>query len=658
MSMPWWGREAPDSTKPFLQGGDPLLQPPGRDGVLAELRARIEGYTPEWSGALNGDAGAALLQLFSELEEPILERLNRMPEKALVEFLRAAEVLPLAPRPARALLVFETVPAAPASVLIPAGFQVSGTGSGGGTVVFETEDQLYAAAAKVEAVFSVQAGQTLAIDPSAAGEAGVEALGPRPEAEDTLLIGLSGDVLPAPGLNLALILGAELPPPHASSRASNPARPLLRWEAYDNGFVELEVVRDETSGLTSSGVVEFNTPPTWQSGTPPGVKADQPLRWLRLRLVHGSFAEAPRLAAVHLNAVHASAMRTLYEEVPEYVPGSARSRLRLSQTPVLPDSLSLSVDEGGAAEPVTWTEVASLADRGPEERVYVLDPETGELSFGDGVQGAALPPGFRHVVARSYSVGGGSIGNLDADKITTLVSSMPFLLRVSNPYPSGGGQDAESAQRTYRLGPQRIRARDRAVTKADYALLALESAGAELTRAHAISGFHPDYPGARLPGVVTLFLLGRRRADAPPWPSEADLAATSAYLAEQVAAVGSEIVCAAPKFHTVGVRLTLVPEPGIDPGALVRATLTELDRYLDPLHGGEDGEGWPFGGELRQQRLVLTLLERVPGLTAVTRVNLIIDGIVRATCTDFSPDDNALLWPDAHELRLESGGAL
>lgn len=656
MSTPWWEKDAPASTAPLLRGSTPLLHPAGREQAQAELQRRIAGFTPEWTGAVVGDAGAALLRLFAELEEPILERLNRLPEKALVEFLRAAEVIPIAPRPARALLVFETVPTAPASVLLATGFQVSGTGGENGNIVFETEDRLYVAPAAIAATFSVQRGQNLAIDPSAAGESGVEVFGSNPQAEDALLIGLSGEVLPSPALNLALIQGADLPPPHASGLSANPALPLLRWEAYDNGYVELEVVRDETAGLSGSGVVELNTPTTWQPGTPPGIQSDQPLRWLRLRLVTGSYDQAPRVAAIHLNAVHASAKRTLYAEVPEYVPGSARSRLRLSQTPVLPDSLELTVDEGGDAEPAAWTEVASLADRGPEERVYVLEPETGELTFGDGVRGAALPPGFRHVVAQRYSVGGGSAGNLDADQINSLESSMPFLLGVTNPQPSSGGQDAEAPPQTYRLGPQRIRARQRAVTRADYALLALEAPGAELTRAHAVSGFHPDYSAALVPGVVTLFLLGQRRPDTPPWPGEADLIATRNYLTEQVAAVGSEIVCAAPKFHTVGVRLTLVPVPQTDPGSLVRATLTELARYLDPLSGGEAGEGWPFGGSLRQQKLVLALLERVPGLNAVTRVNLIVDGVARATCTDFTPDPHALLWPGAHELRLTSGG--
>ena len=60
--------------------------------------------------------------------------------------------------------------------------------------------------------------------------------------------------------------------------------------------------------------------------------------------------------------------------------------------------------------------------RGPRgSRVYVLDPATGVLQFGDGVHGAAVPDGFRNVRALVYQVGGGAAGAVEAETITTQI---------------------------------------------------------------------------------------------------------------------------------------------------------------------------------------------------------------------------------------------
>src|SRR5262249_53270748 len=151
---------------------------------------------------------------------------------------------------------------------------------------------------------------------------------------------------------------------------------------------------------------------------------DPPLRWLRLRIVHGQFAESPKLSFVKINVARAIAARTIRDEVLEPVPNSRGRQWRLSQTPILPDSLILEVDEGDIA--TQWGEVSALAALGAEDKVYALDPGSGELTFGDGVHGAAVPSGFRNVRAVRYRVGGGKAGAVDADAVSTLLSSTPF----------------------------------------------------------------------------------------------------------------------------------------------------------------------------------------------------------------------------------------
>jgi hypothetical protein len=58
-----------------------------------------------------------------------------------------------------------------------------------------------------------------------------------------------------------------------------------------------------------------------------------------------------------------------------------------------------------------WTHTQSLLDAGPGDHVYVLNPETGAVTFGDGVNGRKPPVGGGDISV-SYRYGDGSSGNI------------------------------------------------------------------------------------------------------------------------------------------------------------------------------------------------------------------------------------------------------
>ena len=58
-----------------------------------------------------------------------------------------------------------------------------------------------------------------------------------------------------------------------------------------------------------------------------------------------------------------------------------------------------------------WTRARSLSDAGPDDPVFVLDPESGGVTFGDGVNGRQPPVGAGVIVV-SYRYGDGSSGNI------------------------------------------------------------------------------------------------------------------------------------------------------------------------------------------------------------------------------------------------------
>src|SRR5262249_34936384 len=195
-----------------------------------------------------------------------------------------------------------------------------------------------------------------------------------------------------------------------------------------------------------------------------------------------------------------------------------------------------------------------------------------------------------NVVARRYRVGGGAAGAVAAGAVSTLIGAAPFITAVTSVRAASGGDDVEPAADAVRRGPQEVRALGRAVTLADYELLALGTPEGDVRRAHPLSG-HPAYPDVRLTGGLGVLVVPADGGEGPPAPDTQLLEAVVRHLVRAVAPLGVEVVAAAPQYHRVAVQAEVLLAPAADVGPTIEAILAALDRYLHPLTGGEDGQG-------------------------------------------------------------------
>jgi hypothetical protein len=635
----WWGRESTSGDLVTLTrtGGEPILMAGDRTSLAAQVRARVPAFAPAWRRRTD-DAGEALVRLFGEQLESLLQRLGRWPEKALVELLVTAGISQRPATPATSTLRFTVSASAARSVLVPQGFQVGASPPGGGPLItFETDRDLLATPADLAAAFVESQGNFTSMPLDAP-------LVPFRDNGDGLWLGLDGDFDIGPELSLGFDVAgpAGTPPPVGEGGVIvlpvAPA-PLLGWQILDGANLQpLQLLSDDTEGLARSGAMVVRLPRTWAAGAP--FNGAPLLRWLRLGVAGGSYATPPSLTAVYLNAVAATAAITVLDEVLEPLP-DGRS-YQLSQTPVLAGTLILSVDD------VTWSEVDDLSAFGPDDHVYTVDGALGIVYTGDGLHGAAVPSGFRNVVALRYRWGGGASGAVPAGAISAPISAVPSVSGAVNSRAADGGDDAEPFDDAVFRGPQEIRARGRAVTLADYELMAPATPETDVRRAHALGG-HPAYPEASLTGVVGVIVVPADRGEGPPTPGSGTLEKVARYLSAHVAPAGVEVVAAAPEYHRVRIEARLILAPDAPVGATVEAVLAALDRWLHPLTGGDDGHGWPFGGPLRRADAMRQIVA-VPGVLAAPQLDLVVDGVLAPDCSDVPIPAHALLWPDPHQV--------
>ena len=128
---------------------------------------------------------------------------------------------------------------------------------------------------------------------------------------------------------------------------------------------------------------------------------------------------------------------------------------------------------------VAWTEVASLYGQAPTARVYTVrieDDGTTSITFGDGLSGARVPTGRDNVTA-TYRSGIGAAGEVDAGKLTLLMTRPPSVKHVINPIAASGSQDPERLEDARTNAPRTVRTFDRIVSLTDYEDFARSFAG-------------------------------------------------------------------------------------------------------------------------------------------------------------------------------------
>ena len=651
-----------------LENALPHIDDRNYDSLIAEVRTRIARYTPEWTPVWtdvnDNDPGITLAQLFAWLAEMLAYRMNLVPELNYIKFLQLIGIELHAAEPAQAEVTFPVQSGfAEPYVIVPQRTQLTGEApDGGAPITFETDRALIAVRAQLTAVLAYDgyAYTSVTADNQEAVQ-GFQPFGPMADDGSALLLGFD-DRGPFPALELNL---AVVTPDNSASAAFQCGLPdgpgfasaTLRWEFWNGSdWQRLSLLKDETRAFTRSGHVYLKTP---NKSLQPVVIAPEsrPLYWIRARVERSQYERVPKLLTIRTNTIAVCQAETVRDEVLGGSNGRRDQVFRLANAPVLRDTLRLEIDQGSGPE--IWTRVDDFFGSGPADLHYMLNRTTGEIRFGDGRNGnipvanPANPEG--NIVAREYRFGGGRQGNVAAGAIKTLTTSIDGIdaNAVANLLAADSGRDEETLDEAKKRAPRAIRSRYRAVTAEDFELLAMEASS--IKRAKALPLYHPDFPGVRVPGVVTIIVVPD--GDGPsPTPSEGTLRSVCAYL-DQRRLLTTELYVVKPTYQRVQIRADIVARDDADLGEVQQQIEQSLVDYFHPLKGGEDGLGWPFGGTIYYSRVNQRCFT-IPGVASVTNLMIELDGEEIPPCTDVIINKAGLLFATEHQIdvsyRLES----
>ncbi|MBD2428811.1 putative baseplate assembly protein [Phormidium sp. FACHB-1136] len=463
---------------------------------------------------------------------------------------------------------------------------------------------------------------------------------------------------PTEGNVLALTLSGEA----ATSTGINPDHPPRRWEAWDGEqWVPILLAEgdDQTRGFSFHELGGGNTLhtadvilhlpqrfPVAQFGSYQG-------RWMRCvcidsEIYQSRYSSSPRLVRVDVRSIggtiDVSQCQTIHEELLGESNGQPGQTVQLQGPPVLPrlpgEQLLVLPPDG---LPQLWQEVSDFADSGPNDYHYTLDSLTGRLQFGPLVrepgqikediyersrrqtrdtllavqaspqsstqtsvlerQYGAIPPRGSVFKMVSYRTGGGQRGNVQRHTLRVVKTAVPYVAQVTNHIPARHGADAESLEEAVLRVPRFLRTRDRAVTPEDFEALTEQAGQGAVARTLC--------PPSTTPGLVEVLVVpqGNTEGIEREVGLHPNALALTPTLRQQILSflderrlLGVQVALGEPDYVGVAVQLEvgLAPEyanPQAQTQTLSRLR-TALYRFLNPLTGGPNGKGWPFGAPL------------------------------------------------------------
>lgn len=460
---------------------------------------------------------------------------------------------------------------------------------------------------------------------------------------------------------------------------SGDVRHLLTFEMPKPGALATDRVptyvaiesRAETDVLLYPGIVQVTLPgesslTTWTDldpleagvdGFPPALDDtalnNRLVTWIRIK---PSTAVQASFEWVGINAVPVRQRTHIAGELLQEGTGEPDQVRILSKRPVIPESVTVMVTRSG--EPrrqEQWTLIDDLMNAGPEVptvdprvppgvrtvinprvNVCVLNPESGELRFGDGTHGARLP--FGAIIRVEYDTTVGREGNVNEGAINTS-PALPPGLKANNPVRTWGGAEAETVAEGEKQITRFLQHRDRMVTAEDFATLVRRTPGVDINRVEVLPAFNPDLqpnePGDA-PGAVTLMVVPQYDPVQPdaPVPDRLFLDAICRYIHPR-RLVTTDVFLRGPVYKDLWVSIGLDVRAGESVATVREAVKRSVALYLSPMasesRSSEEeealgrvreltgGRGWPLRKAVVRLEIV-TVASRVPGVLLVNEV--------------------------------------
>lgn len=337
--------------------------------------------------------------------------------------------------------------------------------------------------------------------------------------------------------------------------------------------------------------------------------------------------------------------------------GEPSQEITLRPAPVQSSSLQVFTLEDDVWN--TWSLRPDFDASARTDRHFILDATPGTVTFGDGENGLPAP---RDVfIIGKFHTTDAERGNILEQKITRLsfsahnqglledIAITDSRIAVSNPFSAADGTEAETLEHAEGRALEEVNRVTRAITVADIEYLARTTPGTIVARVAAKPNLDARYPCLQAPGTTSVIILPNVAAPGVQ-PSLGLRAAVQRYL-DRRRIIGNRIEVVGPAYTKVTVRARVQSEVGASPARVEEDILQALRNFFDPLYGGPEKTGWPFGRDVYRSEILQTI-DGVDGVENVVSLDLIADDGV-PSCGNLCIQPCGLVISGEHVITVE-----
>lgn len=445
------------------------------------------------------------------------------------------------------------------------------------------------------------------------------------------------------------------------------AAPLLRDVAFNGGGAEQAVPATMSLTIAPSAAIVYapQGPPKPNDLTSLSFSLDDQRRIVQITFGSGK-SKDPKFRILDFQAPTGATTGTLSLEALFAGCGNGlpNQQVTLQEAPVKASELRLYTLEGDGWHSWHLRPTFYASTRGDFHAV--LNASTGALRFGNGEKGRVPPPGC--LILASYFSTAAEGGNLASNLITQLADSphnrailydptaMPDgwtkllgeLGSITNQLPGLGGTAAQTVAQAAGRADQLVESSGRAVTLADFERLALQTPGTRIARVTAIPNMHPDFPCYKAPGMISLIVLPYL-PKCKPVPTQGLLNAVAAYVRPR-RVIGTRVEIIGPTYLEVSVQARVQSSVGANRATVQQAIVTAINKFFDPVTGGPNGSGWPFGRDVYRAE-IMRIIDEVAGVDYVESLAL-FSGCGEAQCGNVCLSPTWLVVSGTHQITV------
>jgi hypothetical protein len=329
--------------------------------------------------------------------------------------------------------------------------------------------------------------------------------------------------------------------------------------------------------------------------------------------------------------------------------GTPNQLFTFKSTPVLIDEESAGTASDGynpnpeiTVNGERWRFVRDLLDLDPasgsEEKCFMIEKIINRVRFGNGILGK-IPSKDAVIKCEKYQVIRGDEVKIGKNALKEMLNPPDELdphdiVEIFNEEAEGGLYIYPLAQ-AKTTGLLLRKERYRAVTEEDFEFIATEVFNASqvsqlrinsVARAKAIPNrnLKSSDPSAERDGEVSIIVVPRPRdgEDTKPVPSD-DLMDKVWRLLDKRRLITTRVHVVGPEYVPVSIDVQVARKPNTLADTIWKSVENKLRQFMDPINGGPDRNGWPFGRNVYKSEL-FNLIENIDGIDHVK--GIVFDG--------------------------------